>query len=286
MASQPPELPPLRDVIARHGLRTRKSLGQHFLLDLNLTARIARAAGTLIEHTVIEIGPGPGGLTRALLDAGAGRVIAVERDERCIRALDELAAVYEDRLVVVEGDALNADVATQALTKYPRPRKIVSNLPYNIATPLLIGWLKQIGEVDGLTLMFQKEVADRLAADPGHKDYGRLSVITQWLCDVSPLFNVDKRAFTPPPKVVSTVVNLIPRRFPLAPAKWEYLERVTLKAFGQRRKMLRSSLKPLGLDLESLNVDPTLRAEDLTVEQFCRLAVALENASNSEGHDD
>ncbi len=283
MSANLPQLPPLRDVIARHGLRARKSLGQHFLLDLNLTARIARAAGNLRDHTVIEIGPGPGGLTRALLDAGAKRIIAIERDDRCIEALGELTAAYGDRLRVIEADALNPDVAVQALTGRPRPRKVVSNLPYNIATPLLIGWLKQIQELDGLTLMFQKEVASRLAARPGSKEYGRLSVITQWLCEVRILFNVDQRAFTPPPKVVSTVVGLVPRNQPLAPAAWECLERVTQSALGQRRKMLRSSLKPLGLDLESLDIDPTLRAEDLTVEQFCRLAGALENSEENAG---
>lgn len=282
VAARPPRLPPLRDVIARHGLRTRKSLGQHFLLDLNLTARIARAAGNLERHTVIEVGPGPGGLTRALLDAGAKKVIAVEKDQRCIEALGELTAAYGDRLAVVEGDALEARVAARVLTLAAPPRKIVSNLPYNIATPLLIGWLRRIRELDGLTLMFQKEVAHRLAAVPGGKDYGRLSVITQWLCEVRILFNVDKRAFTPPPRVVSTVVSLIPRKRPLAAAAWPCLERITQAAFGQRRKMLRSSLKPLGLDLESLGIDPTLRAEDLTVEQFCRLAGAWEDAGKPE----
>ncbi len=265
-----PQLPPLREVIARHKLSARRSLGQHFLLDLNLCARIARAAGDLGRATVIEVGPGPGGLTRALLEAGAARVVAVERDGRCVAALEELAAAYGPRLEVVEGDALEIDLAALA----PAPRRIVANLPYNVATPLLIGWLKQITDFAGLTLMFQKEVAQRLTARPGTKDYGRLSVIVQWLCAVRREFNVANTAFTPPPKVASTVVSLTPRPTPLAPADWTALETVTASAFGQRRKMLRKSLQRLDLDLESLGIDPTARAEDLEVEQFCALARA------------
>ncbi len=269
-ASPRPQLPPLREVIARHKLSARRSLGQHFLLDLNLCARIARAAGDLGRATVIEVGPGPGGLTRALLEAGAARVVAVERDGRCVAALEELAAVYGPRLEVVEGDALETDLAALA----PAPRRIVANLPYNVATPLLIGWLRQITDFAGLTLMFQKEVAARLTARPGTKDYGRLSVIVQWLCAVRREFNVASTAFTPPPKVASTVVSLTPRPTPLAPADWTALETVTATAFGQRRKMLRKSLQRLDLDLESLGIDPTARAEDLAVEQFCALARA------------
>ena len=265
-----PQLPPLREVIARHKLSARRSLGQHFLLDLNLCARIARAAGDLGRATVIEVGPGPGGLTRALLETGAARVIAVERDGRCVAALEELAAAYGPRLEVVEGDALEIDLAALA----PAPRRIVANLPYNVATPLLIGWLKQITDFAGLTLMFQKEVANRLAARPGTKDFGRLSVMAQWLCAVRREFNVASTAFTPPPKVASTVVSLTPRPTPLAPADWTALETVTASAFGQRRKMLRKSLQRLDLDLESLGIDPTARAEDLAVEQFCALARA------------
>jgi len=264
------DLPPLRDVIKRFDLGARKSLGQHFLLDLNLCARIARAAGDLNGVNVIEIGPGPGGLTRALLQAGAKRVVAVERDSRCVAALAELAAAYPGRLEIIEADALETDVTALA----PAPRRIVANLPYNVATPLLLGWLRHVRDFEGLTLMFQKEVAARLAAKPGSKSYGRLSVITQWLAEVRHEFNVSNEAFTPPPKVASSVVSLIPRPEPLAPADWEMLEKVTARAFGQRRKMLRASLKPLGLDFVALGIEPTARAEDLSVEQFCRIASA------------
>ncbi len=264
----PPSLPPLRDGINRFRLGARRSRGQHFLIDLNLCARIARAAGDVRESTVIEIGPGPGGLTRALLDAGAAKVIAVERDGRCVAALAELVAAYPERLEIIEGDALEIDLAELS----GPPRRIVANLPYNIATPLLIGWLRQIGDFERLTVMFQQEVAARLAARPGTKEYGRLSIITQWLCEVRREFNVGSRAFTPPPKVASAVVTLTPHPKPLAPATWEALETVTAAAFGQRRKMLRASLKPLGLDPRELGIDPTKRAEELTVEEFCALA--------------
>ncbi len=266
-----PDLPPLREVIARYKLSARRDLGQHFLFDLNLCARIARAAGDLGECNVIEIGPGPGGLTRALLEAGARRVFAIERDERCIAALADLAAAYPDRLHLVEADALATDPAALA----PPPRRIVANLPFNIATQLLIGWLERIGEYQGLTCMFQREVAERLAAGPGSKTYGRLSVIVQWLCEVRLEFNVDMRAFTPPPKVAGSVVTLTPRPEPLATAQRAALETVTAAAFGQRRKMLRASLKRLDLDLEGLGIDPTARAETLSVEDFCALARAL-----------
>ena len=269
-------LPPLREVISRHGLASRRSLGQHFLLDLNLCRRIARAAGAPAEATIIEVGPGPGGLTRALLETDAGRVVAVERDRRCVAAISELAAAFPGRLEVIEGDALLSDLGSLG----PPPRYVVANLPYNIAVPLLIGWLRCIGDFAGLTLMFQKEVADRLAAAPRSKSYGRLSILVQWLCRVEPQFNVDSRAFTPSPKVASTVVNLVPRPEPLAPARWEALERTTAAAFGQRRKMLRTSLKPLNLDLESLGVDPTGRAEELTVEQFCAIARAVKTKTD------
>ena len=266
-----PDLPPLRQVIARHGLTARRKLGQHFLLDLNLTARIARAAGDLAATNVVEVGPGPGGLTRALLAAGAAQVVAVERDPRCIAALAELAAIYPGRLRVVEGDARTIDPADLVAP----PRRVVANLPYNIGVPLLLSWLGRAADYAGLTLMFQKEVADRLVGRPGSKDYGRLSVMVQWLCEVRRKFNVDRRAFTPPPKVTSSVVTLTPRRRPLASAGMADLERVTAAAFGQRRKMLRSSLKPLGLDPQGLGLDPTARAAELTVEQFCALARAL-----------
>ena len=268
-------LPPLREVIAAHGLAARKSLGQHFLLDFNLTARIARGAGDLTQGTVIEIGPGPGGLTRALLDAGARRVIAVERDDRAIVIQHEIAAAYEGRLEILAADALAVDCSILG----DSPRRIVANLPYNISTVLLLAWLRRIQAFESLTLMFQKEVVDRLAANPRSPDYGRLSVITQWLCEVKPQFNVDKRAFTPPPSVMSTVVKLIPRPEPLALARFDIMECVTAAAFGQRRKMLRSSLKQLG-DAEALLADtglpPTARAEEIDVAGFCALARAVE----------
>lgn len=267
------ELPPLRDVIAAHGLGARKSLGQHFLLDLNLTGRIARAAGNLTVGTCIEIGPGPGGLTRALLDNGARSVIAIERDDRAIAIQQEIAAAYPGRLDIIAGDALEVDCTTLGQA----PRRIVANLPYNISTVLLLQWLRRATAFESLTLMFQKEVVDRLAAPTRSPHYGRLSVITQWLCDVQPLFNVDKRAFTPPPAVMSTVVKLIPREQPLAPARFATMERVTAAAFGQRRKMLRSSLKALGNAeklLDIAGIAPTARAEELHVTDFCALACA------------
>jgi 16S rRNA (adenine1518-N6/adenine1519-N6)-dimethyltransferase len=273
----PCELPPLRDVIARHGIAARRSLGQNFILDLNLTGRIARAAGPLGLATVIEIGPGPGGLTRALLAEGARRVVAIERDPRCFAALGEVAAAYPGRLELVAGDALALEPADLA----DPPRKIVANLPYNIATALLLRWLGRIGEYESLTLMFQREVAERLVAAPRTAAYGRLSVIVQWLCEAKILFDLPPRAFVPPPKVTSTLVSLTPRRQPLAPASKSLIERVTAAAFGQRRKMLRASLKTLGVPLEPLfaqtGIAPTARAEELSVEDFCALARALED---------
>jgi len=270
-------LPPLREVIARHGLDARKALGQHFLFDLNLTGRIARAAGDLSVGTVIEIGPGPGGLTRALLDAGARQVIAIERDDRAIAIQQEIAAVWPGRLEIIAADALTIDIASLG----EAPRRIVANLPYNISTVLLLSWLRQVTAFERMVLMFQKEVVDRLAAAPGDSSYGRLSVITQWLCAVRPLFGVDRRAFTPPPAVASTVVEIVPRAVPLAPARFATLERVTAAAFGQRRKMLRSSLKALG-DAEALiaaaGLEPTQRAETVPVEGFCALARAVDSA--------
>ncbi len=276
MADDP--LPPLRDVIAKHGLGARKSLGQHFLLDLNLTGRIARAAGDLASGTTIEVGPGPGGLTRALLAAGAGRVIAIERDVRCLEALAEIAAAYPGRLEIVEGDALETDAAMLGAA----PRRIVANLPYNVGTPLLIGWLRQAEAFESLTLMFQKEVADRLAAAPRDDAYGRLSVIAQWRCKVKPQFNVAREAFVPPPNVASTVVRLEPYAEPLAPARMATLERVTAAAFGQRRKMLRSSLKSLGdaqALLDAAGLDGTMRAEEVDIAGFCAVARAVDAAT-------
>ena len=266
-------LPPLRDVIERFELSARRSLGQHFLLDPNLTGRIARSARIAPGAAVLEIGPGPGGLTRALLATGAN-VTAIEKDSRCVQALGELAAAYPGHLRVVEADALDSDLTQLA----PAPRQIVANLPYNVGTPLLIGWLKQIREnrdaFARLTLMFQKEVAERLLASPGGKIYGRLSVMTQWLCEVSPEFDIAPQAFVPPPKVTSTVVTLVPRVTPLgeSPVAWEIMERTVAAAFGQRRKMLRQSLKSIGLDPESRGIDGTRRAETLSVEEFVRLA--------------
>jgi len=268
-------LPPLREIIARHGIAARRSLGQNFILDLNLTRRIARAAAPLDHGTVIEIGPGPGGLTRALLAEGARRVVAIERDPRCLAALGELAAAYPGRLDLIAGDALELDPAALS----DPPRQIVANLPYNIATALLLGWLDRIGDYERLILMFQREVAERLAAAPRTPAYGRLSVIVQWLCAPKILFDLPPRAFVPMPKVTSSVVRLTPRATPLAPAAKPALERVTAAAFGQRRKMLRSSLKSLGLPVERLltasGIAPTARAEELSVAEFCALARAL-----------
>jgi 16S rRNA (adenine1518-N6/adenine1519-N6)-dimethyltransferase len=281
VSASPDGLPPLREVIAAHGLLARKSLGQHFLLDLNLTRRIARAAGDLSGVTVIEVGPGPGGLTRALLMEGASRVIAIERDERCVRALADLAAAFPGRLDIVAGDALEIDAGE--LARAAGRTKIVANLPYNIATPLLLAWLADATAFESLTLMLQKEVAERLAAVPRTKAYGRLSVMCQWRCEVKMLFDVPARAFTPPPKVTSSVVHLTPRREPLAAADPDVLEKLVAAAFGQRRKMLRAALKSFasgyGADaaeiLESARVAPTARAEELGVAEFCTLARAF-----------
>jgi len=271
------KLPPLRDIIAEYDLSAKKQLGQNFLLDLNLTSRIARTAGDVSNTTVIEIGPGPGGLTRAILAAGVKKLIAVERDDRCINALTAyLAPAYPDHFEIIAGDALEQDYLSLA----PAPRRIMSNLPYNIATPLLIGWLKiaraDPGAFTGFTLMFQKEVADRITAKPRTKAYGRLSIMCQWLCEVRPEFNIDARAFTPPPKIQSTVVTLTTRKEPLAPATWDAMEKVTASAFGQRRKMLRQSLKALNLNPQDVGIKETARAEELNVEDFAALARLLE----------
>jgi 16S rRNA (adenine1518-N6/adenine1519-N6)-dimethyltransferase len=267
-----PALPPLIEIIRRHGLEPKKSLGQNFLLDARLTERIARATGDLAGVNVVEIGPGPGGLTRALLAAGAALVVAIERDQRCLAALADLAEAYPGRLEIVPGDALEIDAAALV----PAPRRLIANLPYNIATPLLIGWLRRIGDWQALALMFQKEVADRLVARPRSKSYGRLSVLTQWLTRAESVFDIPPGAFLPAPKVVSTLVVLRPRTAPLAPADFATLERVTAAGFGQRRKMLRGSLKALGSDPLALcaaaGVTPTARAEELDVAAFCALA--------------
>ena len=271
---EPASLPPLRDVIKRHGLGARKSLGQHFLLDTNLVDRIVRDAGPLKGCQVIEVGPGPGGLTRSLLKSDADHVTVIEKDTRCIQVMEELSTAFPGRLTIVEGDATKID--PQDLTS--KPRAIVANLPYNVSTALLTRWLAQADAYESFTLMFQKEVADRLVAEPGSKSYGRLSVLCQWLCETRPLFNVSRDAFIPPPKVASTVVRLRPRPTPLAPAELIHLERVTAAAFGQRRKMLRQSLKSIGIRAEDAGLDPTARAETLRVEDFCALARLLEKA--------
>lgn len=275
----PDGLPPLRDVIRNLSLTAKKSLGQNFLLDLNLTRRIARAAGPLEGVTVVEIGPGPGGLTRALLMEGAGKVIAIERDERCLPALQDIAAANPGRLEIVGGDAREIDYETLPLAK---PARLVANLPYSVGTPLLIGWLKTAPWppwFDRLVLMFQREVAERIVATPSTKDYGRLAVLAQWRTKPRILFSLPPDAFTPKPKVASAVVELIPREEPEPACDVGQLERVTAAAFGQRRKMLRSSLRQLTPNAEDLlaglGLDPKARAETLQIGDFCCIANAL-----------
>lgn len=269
-------LPPLREVIQKYGLDARKSLGQNFLLDLNLTARIARSAGPLEDCRVLEIGPGPGGLTRAILALGAKEVVAVEKDSRCLEALEEIVRFYPGRLKVLNQDALELTSASLP----DGPIRIIANLPYNVATPLLVGWLS--GETWpprwlSMTLMFQKEVADRICAKPGDKAYGRLAVLTGWRTVAGKVFDISPQAFTPPPKVTSTVVHIVPRKNP-EECDFKDLERVTAAAFGQRRKMLRASLKSLSVDtnrlLEESSLAETERAEQIPVEGFVRLARA------------
>lgn len=274
-------LPPLREVIDRHELRAKKSLGQNFLLDLNLTAKIARAAGDLSSTTVIEVGPGPGGLTRGLLAQGAARVIAIERDERCLPALAEIAEHYPGRLEVISGDAMQTDFA--ALARSAGDTKIVSNLPYNIGTELLIRWLTGAEWPPfwtSMTLMFQKEVAQRIVARPGEDAFGRLGVLAGWRTQSRIVFDLPPQAFTPPPKVTSAVVHITPRQTPL-PASERKLARVTEAAFGQRRKMLRQSLKSIGGErlLEAAGIDGTRRAETLHIEEFVALANLIDKAA-------
>jgi len=276
-------LPPLREVVARHGLRARKSLGQNFLLDLNLTRRIARLAAPFTGVTIIEVGAGPGGLTRALLLEGAEKIIAIERDPRCLPALHEIARAWPGRLVVVEGDALEMDITALASTA-DGPLKIAANLPYNIGTALFTRWMSGAAWPPfwhSMTLMFQREVAARIIAQPGTAAYGRLSVLAQWRADAEIAFEVSPQAFTPPPKVTSAVVCLKPKP-PLCEVPSAAVEKVTRAAFGQRRKMLRQSLKSLGVDpralLEAAAIAETARAEDLSIADFCRLASALAGA--------
>jgi 16S rRNA (adenine1518-N6/adenine1519-N6)-dimethyltransferase len=275
------DLPPLREVIRRHGLSAKKSLGQNFLLDLNLTARIARAGGALDGVTAVEIGPGPGGLTRALIASGARRVIAVERDSRAVAALGEIEARYPGRLTVIPGDALAVDIVP---CLDGGPARIVANLPYNISTALLVRWLctePWPPWFDMMVLMFQREVAERIVAKPGDKQFGRLAVLAGWRTEAKIMFDVAPSAFVPPPKVTSSVVRLIPRASPL-PCIRATLERVTAAAFGQRRKMLRQSLRSLGTDPAPLfaatAIDPAARAEDIPVAGFVALANALDAA--------
>jgi 16S rRNA (adenine1518-N6/adenine1519-N6)-dimethyltransferase len=272
-------LPPLRQVIADHDLSARKSLGQNFLLDLNLTAKIARQAGDLSGCDVLEIGPGPGGLTRGLLSEGARRVLAIEKDTRCLPALDEIATAYPGRLEVLNADALDVD-PLQHLTP---PIKIAANLPYNVGTELLIRWLTPPDWPpfwQSLTLMFQREVAERIVAQPGYRAYGRLAILSQWRSDAQIVMHLSPGAFTPPPKVSSAVVHLTALPEPRFPADPKILERVVARAFNQRRKMLRAALKGMATDIEerllSAGIQPTDRAETVHLEQFCALARSFE----------
>jgi 16S rRNA (adenine1518-N6/adenine1519-N6)-dimethyltransferase len=275
MSLAPDGLPPLREVIAAHGLSARKSLGQNFLMDLNLTAKIARRAGDLAACDVLEIGPGPGGLTRALIAEGARHVVAIERDARCLPALAEIAGAWPGRLTVLEGDALALD----PLPHLTPPVRVVANLPYNVGTELLVRWLTPASWPPfwtSLTLTFQKEVAERIVARPGSKAYGRLAILAQWRAEPRIAFEIPPRAFTPPPKVTSAVVQIDRLEAPRFPADAQVLSRVVALAFGQRRKMLRASLKPLGPDaeamLEEAGILPTDRAEQVPLERFCRLS--------------
>ena len=272
------KLPPLKDVISKHQLRAKKSLGQNFLLDLNLTSKIARYAGNLDQFDILEIGPGPGGLTRSLLNEGARKVVAIEKDSRCIEALEEIQATFPGRLKLLQGDALS----TNASEHLADPVRIIANLPYNIGTELLVRWLTSKiwpSFWQSMTLMFQKEVANRIVANPGSKAYGRLSVMSQWRCDTKIAFNVPASAFTPPPKVESTIVHFEALKEPKFPAEVEVLEFVVSKAFNQRRKMLRGALKGYFQNVEegllSIGVLPTKRAEDITVQEYCAMSQIL-----------
>ena len=272
------KLPPLKDVISKYELRAKKSLGQNFLLDLNLTSKIARYAGNLEQFDILEIGPGPGGLTRSLLHEGARKVVAIEKDSRCIAALEEIQSLFPERLKLLQGDAL----LTNAVEHLTDPVRIIANLPYNIGTELLVRWLTSKtwpSFWQSMTLMFQKEVANRIVASPGSKAYGRLSVMSQWRCDTKIAFNVPATAFTPPPKVESALVHFEALKEPKFPAEVEVLEFVVSKAFNQRRKMLRGALKGYFQNVEegllSIGVLPTKRAEDITVQEYCAMSQIL-----------
>ncbi len=276
-------LPPLRAIINDANLKADKSLGQNFLLDLNLTDKIARAAAPFDGHTVLEVGPGPGGLTRMLLKGGATPLIAIEQDKRAVRALTYLQDAYGPAFDLRQGDALKLDLADLGSA----PIKIVANLPYNIATPLLINWLEVIetgrAQVTSMTLMFQKEVAERITAQPGTKQWGRLSILANWLCETRRLFDLPPEAFTPAPKITSSIVHLVARPQPLYPANSATLQKVVAQAFNQRRKMLRQSLKPLGGEalLTQVGIDPTRRAETLSVQEFCALANQIDETEHN-----
>ena len=265
-------LPPIAVVVEKYDLTPNKSWGQNFIFDLNLTRKIARAANLSSNETIFEIGPGPGALTRALFIEGAGKIIAIERDKRAITALSELVDICNGKLELISDDALKVPINKMGVL----PRRIVANLPYNIATQLLLNWLLTPNAFKAITVMVQKEVAMRICAKPGSSNYGRLSIITQWLTRPKMLFDIPASAFHPKPKVTSTLLEIIPRSQPLFPAKRQILEKITAQAFGQRRKMLRSSLKKVGGDdlLLATNIDPTLRPENLSIEDFCRLAQA------------
>ena len=272
-------LPPLKEVIAAHGLAAKKSLGQNFILDTNVLAKIVRLALPLSDNpetgTVIEVGPGPGGLTRAMLAHGVKNLVVIEKDDRCLSALEEIKKCYPENLTIISGDALKINVSDLG----PAPRRIIANLPYNISTVLLINWLKQIKDFSSLTLMFQKEVAERITAVPGTSDYGRLSVLSQWLCETEIKMILAPEVFTPAPKVSSALVSFKPRENPLATASFAGLEKVVAAAFNQRRKMLRSSLKSLGNPEELCkiaDIPSTWRAENVPVTAFCAMADYLE----------
>ena len=275
------QLPSLREVIQSSELWAKQSLGQNFLLDMNITRKIVQAAGFLTDATIIEIGPGPGGLTRAFLENETSNVIAIEKDSRAIKALKPLQDLFKDRLTLIEGDALKISIHTLGTEK----RYVIANLPYNIATSLLMNWLEHASSFEKLILMFQKEVADRILSAPHTKSYGRLSVKVQWLCEVRRVLTLPPEVFWPSPKVYSTVVEFIPRPAPLYPANKDDLEEVLKIAFSQRRKMLRASLQGLNVSVEDLlnraNILPTLRPENLSIEDFCKLANIFRELKNS-----